>query len=307
MPLYFETKVMESQVRDIASKLLHDSQVLGVLGLRAEHRHVGPHVFTTADDLATLVLEPPYGMALICMAILDGSFVVDASAPEKRIEMRTTNASRDLPRLGVVVRGCDERALIEMAKLGQVDLNRLVLIGLACSEAQARECMCARPYPRRIDVGEKVAGVAPAEDARVRGLLERDVEGRMAFWQQEFDRCIKCYGCRNVCPVCICDACVLEPPLASPPPAGGIEGVWVERGKIPPELPFHLIRAYHIADKCILCGACEAACPVDIPLTTLYALLQERLKGLFGYEPGLDVTQKSPLTTPLEETPLHEL
>ncbi len=264
----------EVEIRERVRQLLDDDRLPGVLGLRAEHGHVGPHVFNSADDLTALVLEPRYGMALVCQAILDGS-------PKGR--------------LGVVARGCDERALIEMAKLGQVDLARLVLIGLACSEQQARECMCTRPYPRRIDVGEKVAGVAPGDDARVQQLLAQDVQARLAFWQSEFNRCIKCYGCRNVCPVCICDACVLE------------EMCWVERGKIPPELPFHLIRAYHIADKCILCGACESACPVDIPLTTLYALSQARLKELFDYEPGLDVTQKSPLTTTLEETPLHEL
>jgi formate dehydrogenase subunit beta len=258
------------QVREVAGRLLLDGQVVGVVGLRSGHGRVGPYLFTTADGLAALALEPRYPLALVCQTIL-------SSFPEGR--------------LGVVARGCDERALIEMAKLEQVEMERLVLIGLACSEAQARQCVCARPYPSRIDAGDRVEGVAPADDERVRGLLEQDVEERLAFWQGEFDRCIKCYGCRNACPVCICDECVLE------------EACWVERGRIPPELPFHLIRAYHIADKCVLCGACEAACPMDIPLTPLYVLLRERLRELFDYEPGLDVAQRSPLTTTLEEMP----
>jgi formate dehydrogenase subunit beta len=129
------------------------------------------------------------------------------------------------------------------------------------------------------------------DDERIRRLLEQDVEGRLGFWQQEFARCIKCYGCRNACPVCICDECALE------------EACWVERGQIPPTLPFHLVRFCHIADKCVACGACEAACPMDIPLSTLYTLFRERLRDLFDYEPGLDVAQRSPLTTTLEEMP----
>jgi ferredoxin len=256
------SELLVRPVREVARRLLLDGKVAGVVGLRSEHGHVSPHLFTPPDDLTALALEPRYPLALVCRTILSG-----------------------FPRgkLGVVVRGCDERALVEMAKLEQVDMDRLVFIGLACSEALARQCACARPYPSRVDAGEQVAGVVPADDERVRGLLERGVEGRLAFWQAEFDRCIKCYGCRNACPVCICDECVLE------------QACWVEQGQIPPELPFHLIRFYHIADKCVGCGACAAVCPMDIPLSTFYTVLREKLRELFDYEPGLDVTQRSPL------------
>jgi formate dehydrogenase subunit beta len=267
-------EVLAQETRQIVSQLLHDDQVIGVVGLRYAHAHIGPHLFTLADDLEGLTLEPRYPLANICQVI-------------------TSNLTEG--KVGVVVRGCDERALIEMAKLGRVEMERLVPIGLACSEAQARDCVCARPYPSDIHVGQKVDGVAPVDDEQVRYLLENDVEGRLTFWKQEFAKCIKCYGCRNICPVCICDECVLE------------EEYWVERGQIPPELSFHLIRAYHIADKCIGCGACVAVCPMDIPLTAFYTLVREKIRTLFNYEPGLDIGQMSPLTTTLEEMPLRGL
>ena len=260
------------QVRQIAARLL-GGQVAGVLGLRQAHGHVGPYLFTEAGDLASLVLEPKHMLAPICQTIL-------SKFPEGK--------------LGVVVRGCEQRALTEMAKLGQVDLDRLVLIGLACTSAMARECACARPYPEHIDAGEKTDGVSPTEDGRVRELLSMELQDRLDIWQEAFTRCIKCYGCRNACPVCICEECTLQ------------QACWVEQGRIPPSLPFHLIRFYHVADKCLGCGACEAACPMDIPLTALHLLFRERLRELFAYEPGLDVAHRSPLITSLQQAPFAD-
>lgn len=269
------------RVRQIASRLMISDEIAGVVGLRSEHGHVGPHFYNVVEGseaeilevLRTLVLEPRYPMAHYCQEIL-------SSLPQGR--------------LGVIVRGCDERALIEMAKLGLVNVERVDFIGVACTEDQAHQCLCTHPYPQRIDVGYKVKGVTPDENKRVRNLLELSLDDRFEYWQEEFERCIKCYGCRNICPVCVCDECILE------------ESCWVKPGEIPPELSFHLIRAYHIADKCVGCGFCETVCPMDIPLTTLNALLLDSLRGLFEYTPGQDMKQRSPLATTLEEMPLHE-
>jgi len=129
-------EVLAQEAREIAGRLLLSGEVVGVVGLRSDHGCVGLHLFTAVDDLAALVLEPRYLLASACRTILSG-------LPEGR--------------LGVVARGCDERALVEMAKLEQVNMERLVLIGLACSEDQARRCVCARPHPSQVDVGDEVS------------------------------------------------------------------------------------------------------------------------------------------------------
>ena len=53
-------------------------------------------------------------------------------------------------------------------------------------------------------------------------------------------------------------------------------------------LVYHIMRAYHAAGRCIDCGACSRACPMDIDLRLLNKKLQKEVQELYGYIPGLD-------------------
>jgi formate dehydrogenase subunit beta len=197
-------------------------------------------------------------------------------------------------RFAVLVRGCDERALIELSKLEQLDLDRVDMVGVACSREQAEACGCARPYPQDVVLGEKVEGPAGLEMIE---KLEAMADGeRMQWWKEEFSRCIKCFGCRNVCPMCFCKECSLENPHL------------VEPGEIPPEFPsFHFIRALDMAGRCIDCGLCEEACPAQIPLRSLYRKMQEIMADRLDYRAGESSDEKSPLSFLGEEADIEKL
>jgi ferredoxin len=133
------------------------------------------------------------------------------------------------------------------------------------------------------------------QEIQMHEVARIDTQAREDFWRNALNKCIKCYGCRDVCPLCVCDECELDDPE------------WVALGQIPPQYPlFHLIRAYHLADLCIGCGACEATCPMGIPLMTMMHLA--RIDGLkiFDYVPGLDAEQKNRLINHLKEHPITE-
>jgi ferredoxin len=40
-------------------------------------------------------------------------------------------------------------------------------------------------------------------DTLLQQILMMDTKSRLEFWQRELNKCIKCYGCRDVCPTAI--------------------------------------------------------------------------------------------------------
>jgi formate dehydrogenase subunit beta len=239
------------QLRQAVADLL--PQVDGVIALRKAGYSAVAHLYKAGDDLSDLTIA-------IGFPLPNTVRVIQAQYPDKTF--------------GVVVRGCDERQLVELAKRRQVDLDKLRLLGIACTPENAIACKCDRPFPKEAVVGEVVDGVP---QTFLDGFLALPREQRLAFWKHAFSKCLKCYGCRNICPECFCKECVLEDTL------------WVKTGNVPPPFPmFHLIRAMHTVGKCVACGECDRACPADIPLTTLYKLLRRDIENAFGYYAGAD-------------------
>lgn len=183
----------------------------------------------------------------------------------------------------VPVRECDRRMLFELAKRNQVDLERLVLLGTPCTQEVADACGCDHPF-NADDIAVAPALASPAEPLPIpEALLSEDPGDKLAFWMGEFERCIKCMGCRNICPMCFCNDCALD----------NLDLVSAESK--PPEIPiFHLIRAVDMADRCVDCGMCEAICPAEIPLRQLYRQARQVVRDAFGYEPGV-TEEKSPV------------
>ena len=121
------------------------------------------------------------------------------------------------------------------------------------------------------------------------------LQKRREFWRQQFLKCIKCYGCRNICPECFCESCALE------------DHLWVEPGVLAPPFPtFHLIRAMHMTTRCVACRQCEATCPSHIPLTVLYDLMRQDISAMLGYEPGADIAAPPPLSLTLSDAPIRK-
>lgn len=254
------------ELRKKVKQALEEGKIEGFLGLATVWGEVSPF-FVTRENISELDnLTAP-----------DGRYSIGKILT--RIALRNPGK-----KIGVMVRGCDERAIIELTKASQLDTAVIESFGVACTTQTAEKCNCPQPYPSQIDYGEKVAGINNTE--LLAKLEQMSVENRLAFWMSQFGKCIKCYGCRNICPVCYCKECTLE------------DQNLVPGGFVPPATPvFHFIKAMHMADRCIDCGLCEATCPMNIPLRTIYRHMRKAMQELFGYVPGKGVTDKSPLGT----------
>ena len=229
-------------------------------------------------------------------------------------------------RVGIVAKPCDIRSIVALIQEKQVKRENLFIIGLGCHgvvDANNLDCadlrlqditalewtadglnvktassqhtlprsdvlrdmciVCTRREPAISDVrlGEGLA----AEEAAECPVIPEMPEERRKYWSEQFSKCIRCYACRQVCPSCYCRECF----------ADRIEPRWTAKKATTDEAwMFHATRMMHMAGRCIGCGECERACPVDIPIAQLAREMNEIVKGKYDYEAG-DPDEDSPV------------
>ncbi len=164
-------------------------------------------------------------------------------------------------------------------------------------ELLADRCLeCKSNFPVLSDVmaGDKVKRTVEKPYGSLEKIEELPAEDRFKFWREQLDKCIRCYACRSVCPMCYCDECVVDSiNLAVTADTSAEEKAqrikWLQRSAESSEnFVYHFVRAIHLAGRCIDCGECERVCPLDIPLRFLNKKLEKEARELFGYDAGFD-------------------
>lgn len=119
--------------------------------------------------------------------------------------------------------------------------------------------------------------------ADVRRIESMAPEAKWDFFEEMLSTCIRCYACRNACPLCYCPTCFVDEHRPQ----------WVGKSQDPIDVrTFHFLRAYHCAGRCTDCGACERACPVGIPMRQFTKKLEKDCLELFDWEAGMTLDKR---------------
>jgi ferredoxin len=259
---------IQSQLQEKAAELLTDKKVNVVIGFgRLETDEVGA-VFVTSPHQTNRLLWS-----------------------DRCLENLTVYLTRkEIKKLGkpaVIVKGCDAKTLAVLESENQIDRNNVVAIGIACSGVQVQgtlqeKCLaCDVQQPPHCDIviGEVAPGGIKAERyAKLTPLTSMTVEQRLEYWKKEFARCIKCYACRQNCPLCYCEACVADKnqPIR-------IDTSATLKGNF----AWNILRAFHLAGRCVGCSACTNACPAGIDLDLLNLTLAKAAEDHFQFRSGI--------------------
>lgn len=276
---------MIEQIRAKARELLESGRVSCVIGYEAATRGgTRPAFIYDPDGVDRLVWNRE------CYANLT-TFLHDKKKPARRGE--------EAPNVAIMTKPCDSRAINLLLSEGQISRDKVYIIGLACGGMMAEgnlQAPCLRCNVRIPVLYDTLIGDPPDIDvtddfedlAELEGM---SAEERLQFWLREFDRCIRCYACRQACPGCYCNVCEFDRD----------DSLWIGMQiELPQKYFFHTFRAMHLAGRCVECNECERVCPMDIPLSLLNRKLVKEVSELLGHRGGM-TTDPVPFVTILAD------
>ena len=233
-------------------------------------------------------------------------------------------------KVAVFAKGCDSRSIVALIVEGQIKREQIVVIGMPCQGMvdrrkiekgvggeilgakeknnevlvkgddfekvfekednlypSCRNCRHRNPSIWDILIGEKIEENSEiAEYAEINEYEKKSINERWEYFSRETGKCIRCYACRQACPMCYCEECFVDSSYPK----------WIEKGLDPSDLAlWHVMRAYHQTGRCVDCGSCERACPMEIDLRFLTKKINKEVKDYFDFETGMDMKVPPPL------------
>lgn len=298
---------METMLRTIARELLEKGEVRAVIGFRQGSlpHMTEPFMARTPDQADQLVFNANCRMNLasyLTPTLMNSDLMTSApKGPDPK------GSNQDRPgKIAVTAKGCDSRNIVTQIQENRFSRDQVYIIGLPCTgmtdrtaaaaglsgedhlQSNCRTCISRNPVMSDVMAGDPVPEPSDTQDrfADVERIEAMAPDERAAFFNDLVSSCTRCYACRNACPLCYCPTCFVD---ESNPQ-------WVGKTVDPTDvMAYHIIRAFHDAGRCTDCGACEAACPMDIRMRLFTRKTIQDALGAYGWETGMDPALRPPL------------
>ena len=244
---------------NLANYLTDRKETIGIIAKGCDSRNIVTHIIENK-----IKREQLYIIGVPCRGMVDKRRIADRFGGE--IE----SVSEDGDTIIVKGGGIEKR-------LSKADLL----------QENCRICIHRNPVIYDELAGDPVEEQADIDRYRdIRQIESMSPSEKRAFFADLLSSCIRCYACRNACPLCYCPTCFVDESRPQ----------WVGKGQDPVDVEtFHFLRAYHCAGRCTDCGACERACPVGIKVRLYTKKLEKDCLELFDWEAGLSPDDRPPL------------
>ncbi|MEI6846612.1 MAG: 4Fe-4S dicluster domain-containing protein [Chlorobiaceae bacterium] len=263
---------IEQQYRTKAKELLSSGEVKMVIGYgpgsTPDRRR--PLFITTPDETDRLVLDSA------CIANLSGYLVTEGLLSDEK-------------RVAIFLRPEGIRTINILAAEAQLNSDQVVIIGFdsAKNEVTALKGSSTEDFSVLI---ESMRANTPetAKEELFEKIEKMNPQERFTFWQEEFSKCIKCYACRQACPMCYCRRCIVD----------SNQPQWINTSAHTlGNFEWNIVRAFHLSGRCVECGNCGRACPVNIPLRLINRKMAKEVMDLFDHFAGTNKTQEPVLAS----------
>jgi len=197
----------------------------------------------------------------------------------------TKKEVKHLGKMGIVANLPVMRSIMMLISEQQLFPENIVVLGIS-EDGQLLDIADIQVMKAYI---EKSNLANPVRDqAKIDELNKLSAEEKFEYWQKELSKCIKCYACRQSCPMCYCTRCTVE---CNQPQ-------WIPvQANTHGNMDWHILRAMHLAGRCISCGECGRACPVNIPCHLLTMHLADEVHKYFKVYAGTSENMNSVLST----------
>lgn len=308
--------IIENKIREEAKKLLNEAELVIGYAESSVPLKVSPVFIETSEDIDKMVfnkfcINNLASYSYFTANRIKGKFgIVSKPCDIKSIVQLISEGLLDRDKINIIAVGCagivDYKKItreISGAKITYAGMENGNLIintsdktfELKPENFYADKCYTCKIYDKPVVYDEFIEN-----DKKPDVSLQQEYEDIDNFeklnlneinnyWDRQFSRCIRCYACRNICPLEICrDKCIsqLDEPHWQSQKINSSEGKF-----------FQVIRVMHLAGRCTECGECERVCPMNIPVLKLMKKVNKEIDRLFNFKPGISIDEKPPLLT----------